>query len=124
LGWYIGLGLWASIDQYMIPAVFSQEKFDYVMGIYQEYGVAFVFIAAFTPVPYKIGTIAAGVFKLNIFAFAAVSLVGRGARFFLVAAIVRHFGDQAREFIDRTFNRLTIAGTVLVVALLAVLKFH
>ena len=124
IGWYIGLGLWSQLESVMIPSVFPQAKFDQVMGIYQEYGVAFVFVAAFTPIPYKIFTIAAGVFKLNIFAFAAVSLVGRGARFFLVAGLVKRYGDDARDFIDRNFNKLTIIASLLLVGGFALLKLH
>jgi membrane protein YqaA with SNARE-associated domain len=122
IGWYLGLGLWASIKGMMIPAVFHQDKFDLVMGLYQEWGVGIVFVAAFTPIPYKIFTIAAGVFKLNIFAFAAASLVGRGARFFLVAGLVRRYGDDARDFIDRNFNRLTFLAAGLLIGGFALLK--
>ena len=122
IGWYLGLGLWSSIQDVMIPSVFSQGKFDQVMGLYQEWGVGIVFVAAFTPIPYKIFTIAAGVFKLNILAFAAASLVGRGARFFLVALLVQRFGDDARDFIDRNFNRLTIIASVLLIGGFAILK--
>ena len=81
------------------------------MNIYQEYGVAFVFVAAFTPIPYKVFTIAAGVFKLNILAFAGVSLVGRGARFFLVAWLGQALRRRRRsDFIDRNFNRADHRG--------------
>jgi membrane protein YqaA with SNARE-associated domain len=124
IGWYIGLGMWAQLQDVMIPAVFPQAKFDQVMNIYQEYGVAFVFVAAFTPIPYKVFTIAAGVFKLNILAFAGVSLIGRGARFFLVAGLVKRYGDDARDFIDRNFNRLTMIAALLLVGGFALLKLH
>lgn len=122
IGWYLGLGLWSSIHDLMIPSVFPQDKFDYVMSQYQEYGVGVVFIAAFTPIPYKIFTIAAGVFQLNIFAFAGASLIGRGARFFLVAFLVQRFGDKARDFIDKHFNKLTVVGGLVLVGGFAALK--
>ncbi len=122
IGYYLGLGLWSSVEPLLIPKVFSQAKFDTVTGWYQEYGVMMVFVAAFTPVPYKVFTIAAGVFELPLLPFIGASLIGRGARFFLVALVVRRYGDKAREFIDRHFNRLTIVFTLLVVAAILALK--
>ena len=82
---------------------------------YDEYGVVAVFIAAFTPVPYKVFTIAAGVFELPFWGFVGASILGRGGRFLLVAVFIRAFGEQARRAIDRHFNLLTVAFTVLLV---------
>ena len=114
-GYFIGQFAWGAIEPYAIPALFSQHKFDQVLQWYQQWGVLIVFVAAFTPVPYKVFTIAAGMFGLNLPAFIAVSVVGRGARFFLVAALIRRFGDDARRLIDQHFNTLTIAFAVLLV---------
>ena len=121
-GYYIGYTVWASVQDLLIPSVFKQEAFDKVTAWYGEYGVMVVFIAAFTPVPYKVFTIAAGVFQLPLLPFIGASLIGRGARFFLVAGIVRYFGDGARDFIDRNFNKLTVVCTVLLVGAFAAIK--
>ena len=123
IGYYLGWAMWTQLQDVLIPHVFSQHKFDQVTDIYQEYGVMFVFVAAFTPIPYKVFTIAAGVFQLPLLPFIGVSIVGRGARFFLVAAVIRKFGDQAREFIDRRFNLLTVVFTVLLVGAFVALKY-
>lgn len=123
LGYLIGWGLWTAVDSWVFEYVFSEEKFGEVMEIYNEYGAVFVFGAAFTPIPYKVFTIAAGVAQLNLPIFIAASLVGRGARFFLVALFVRIFGNKAKEFIDKYFNLVTIGGTLLLVAGIAVIKF-
>jgi membrane protein YqaA with SNARE-associated domain len=122
LGYYIGYGLWASVEPLLIPRVFSAAKFEEVTGIYNEYGVPFVFAAGFTPIPYKVFTVAAGVAKLNLPGFILTSIVGRGARFFLVAALIRRYGDQARELIDRHFNLVTVAFTILLVGAFLLLK--
>jgi membrane protein YqaA with SNARE-associated domain len=124
VGYYIGVMAWKVVQPMMIPAIFSQEKFDQVTGLYDEWGVMIVFVAAFTPIPYKVFTIAAGVFGLNLPAFVAASTVGRGARFFLVAALVRRYGEEARAFIDRHFNKLTLVFSVLLVGGFALLKMH
>jgi len=122
IGYYLGWAMWSSVETVAFNYVFTRESFERVMGIYREHGVLFVFAAAFTPIPYKVFTIAAGVAKLNLAAFIAASFVGRGARFFLVAGMIRLFGDKARELIDRYFNWLTLAGAALVIGAFLLLK--
>jgi membrane protein YqaA with SNARE-associated domain len=121
-GYLLGFALWSSVEPLLIPAVFSMEKFEYVSGIYDEWGVPFVFVAAFTPIPYKVFTVAGGVAQINFVAFVLTSIIGRGARFFLVAAIIRRYGDLARDLIDRYFNLVTIAFTILLVGAFLLLK--
>jgi membrane protein YqaA with SNARE-associated domain len=122
IGYYIGYGLWGSVEPMLIPTVFSAEKFEKVTGLYEEYGVPIVFAAGFTPIPYKVFTIAGGVAEINLPAFIATSIVGRGARFFLVAAVIRRYGDLAKDLIDRYFNLVTLAFTVLLVGAFLLLK--
>lgn len=122
LGYYLGFALWGTVEPLLIPAVFTVEKFEQVTGIYDEYGVPFVFVAAFTPIPYKVFTVAGGVAEINLPAFIATSFVGRGARFFLVAAIIRRYGDLAKDLIDRYFNLFTVAFTVLLLGAFLLLK--
>ena len=122
LGYYIGWGLWATVEPMLIPSVFSATKFERVTGLYNEYGVPVVFAAGFTPIPYKVFTVAAGVAKINLPAFIGTSIVGRGARFFLVAVVIRRYGDLARDLIDRYFNLVTLAFTVLLVGAFVLLK--
>jgi len=122
LGYFLGWGMWEVVEPLLIPHVFHQEKFDAIVGYYNDWGVVCVFVAGFSPVPYKVFTVAAGVGKLNLPAFIATSIVGRGARFFLVAAAVRRFGPQAKRLIDKYFNLLTIGFTVLLVGMLVLLK--
>ncbi|MBL9102981.1 MAG: DedA family protein [Myxococcales bacterium] len=114
-GYFIGYALWATFQPYLIPRVFSAEKFAYVTAKYNEYGELAVFIAAFTPIPYKVFTVAAGVAKLNLLGFVGASIVGRGGRFFLVALVIRTAGPTAKQLIDKYFNLVTIAGTLLLI---------
>ncbi len=95
--------------------MFSQANFDYVTGRYNEWGWLAVFVAAFTPIPYKVFTIAAGVAQLNLAGFILASLFGRGGRFFLVALVIRLAGPRAKRLIDEYFNLATILGTLLLV---------
>ena len=121
-GYFIGYALWTTFEPYLIPRVFSQEKFAYVTGQYNEYSFLAVFIAAFTPVPYKVFTVAAGVAQLNILGFVLASIVGRGGRFFLVAFVIRLLGPKAKQWIDEYFNVATIIGTVLLIGGFFLLK--
>lgn len=122
IGYYLGFALWGTVEPLLIPAVFTAEKFEQVTGIYDEYGIPFVFVAAFTPIPYKVFTVAGGVAEINLPAFILTSIVGRGARFFLVAAVIRRYGDLAKDLIDRYFNVFTIAFTLLLVGAFLLLK--
>jgi membrane protein YqaA with SNARE-associated domain len=122
IGYYLGFALWSSVEPMIIPRLFSAAKFEQVTGLYNEYGVPIVFAAGFTPIPYKVFTVAAGVAEINLPAFIATSFIGRGARFFLVAAVIKRYGAQAKDFIDRYFNLVTLAFTVLLVGAFLLLK--
>lgn len=122
-GYFIGYALWTTVEPYLIPGVFKREKFEAVTGYYKEYGELAVFIAAFTPIPYKVFTVAAGVAKLNLFGFTGASIIGRGARFFLVALIIRRAGPTAKELIDKYFNLVTIVGTTLLIGAFLLLRY-
>lgn len=122
IGYYIGWGLWQTVEPLLIPKVFSAEKFAEVTGWYDEYGIPIVFIAGFSPIPYKVFTVAGGVAQINLLAFTLTSIVARGARFYLVALVIRHFGDQAKAFIDKHFEWVTLAFCVLLVGMFLLLK--
>lgn len=124
-GYGIGWGLWHSVDQFFFDYVpsFTPEAFENVQEIYRKYDFWFVFGAAFTPIPFKVITITAGVFGLNILGFLIASIIGRAARFFLVAYLLHRYGAPIGEFIDKRFNLLTIVFTVLLAGSFYVLKF-
>ena len=83
------------------------------MANFNEYGFWYVFTAGFTPIPYKVFTIASGVFRLNFPLFILASALSRSLRFFLVAWLFRKFGPGIKVFIDKYFNWLAIAFVVL-----------
>ncbi len=116
LGYVVGVGLWGATRDFWFTYVFSESSFDYVAGRYNEYGALAVFAAAFSPIPYKVFTITAGVAELNFAVFMLASLVGRGGRFFLVAAIMRWIGPKAKPFIEKWFNWIALIFVILLVA--------
>jgi membrane protein YqaA with SNARE-associated domain len=124
-GYGIGHFLWQGVpwvSGFFLTYVFSQATFDYVGDLYKEYDFCIVFVAAFTPIPYKVITITAGVFGTNVLIFVVASVIGRSARFFLVAWLFRRFGPPIKDFIDKRFGLVTIAGTLLLIGGFAALK--
>ena len=122
-GYAIGAGLWNVVDHWFIPSIFSQEAFDSVGNLYNEWNFWAVFAAGFTPIPYKIFTIAAGVFSINVPMFILASVIARGMRFTLFAWLIWKFGAPIKTFIDKYFNLLAIAFTVLLIGGFMLIKY-
>ncbi len=124
-GWLIGHLAWSSIGDFFFNYVpgFSREGFEYVSKLYQDNAFMAIFGAALTPIPYKIFTIAAGVFDVSIMDLVVASIAGRGGRFFAVALIIYFVGERARGFIEKYFNALATAFFILLILGFALIKF-
>ena len=116
VGYGIGFLLWASVGQSIIEFYGLTSQYLKAEDWFAMYGVAIVLIAGFSPIPFKVITIAAGAFGLAFVPFILAALASRGARFFLVAAILRWGGDRLRNFVEKHFELMTILITLLVVA--------
>ena len=90
----------------------NHSQFEKVEAFYDKYGSAAVFFAAFTPIPYKVFTIASGVLNMNLAAFTAASIVGRGMRFFIVALGLMFFGEAVKRYLEPTIFVVTILSLV------------
>ncbi len=115
IGYFLGCFLWENVSQFFIPHIFSQNVFNLVQDKYALHSFWIVFTAAFTPIPYKVFTITAGVCSINLLGFFIASTIGRSLRFFLVAAVLYFFGEKAEEFIEKYFNWATIIFVILLV---------
>lgn len=117
VGWAIGWALWSFLAPFFFQFVpgFTEEKFQYVEELYQSHAGWAIFSAAFTPIPFKIFTIAAGVCSVPVFILVLASALGRGGRFFLVALVMRLFGEQARDFLNTYLEWITLAFGVLII---------
>lgn len=120
-GYAIGHGLMASVGQAILDLYGLHEEFGRIRDWYLTYDVWAVGVAGFTPVPYKVFTIAAGAFDMDVWRFTAASAVSRGARFFLVAGLIYYYGAPIKRFIDRYFNALTVLFTVLLIGFFVLL---
>jgi membrane protein YqaA with SNARE-associated domain len=125
LGYLIGFGLWESVSSFFFNNIpgFTEELFQKVMLNYREYGFWYVFTAGFTPIPYKVFTIASGVFKMNFLLFVLASALSRSLRFFAFAALFRKFGPKIKVFIDKYFNWLAFAFMILLIGGFLIIKF-
>lgn len=121
-GYMIGFLLWDSIGAKLVDLFISQETFQVAVNRYTIYQAWAVLIGALTPVPYKAITISAGFCKLPIIPFIVYSIIGRGARFYLLAGAIYVWGAHIKEFIDKYFNYLVVAFTLLVVLSCLALK--
>lgn len=124
-GYLIGWGLWEALSGFFFAYIpgFTQARFDQVAGLYEQYNFWVVFVAAFTPIPYKIITIAGGVFHISLPMFMIASVIGRGLRFFWVAWLMWQFGPPVVRFIDRYFNLLCVLFTILLIGGFAAFKY-
>ena len=101
---------------------FTEQVFLKIQEKHEIYNFLIVFTAGFTPIPFKIITISAGAFSVNFPIFLLASIVVRSARFFLVALLIRQFGEPITVFIDKYFNVLSIIFTLLLIGGFLVLK--
>jgi membrane protein YqaA with SNARE-associated domain len=123
LGYLIGWQFMASVGSRIVDFYGLADKVGYIETLYTTYDAWAVGIAGFTPIPYKVFTIAAGMFKINFTVFILASMVSRSARFFLVGGLIYLFGPRIQDFIDRFFNLLAVTFTVLLVGSFMLIKY-
>lgn len=118
LGYFIGAVLFASIGHIIIETYGLQEQMVRVGELYNENAFWSLLVAAFTPIPYKVFTVAAGVFQVDLLIFAIASVIGRGARYMLVAYLAYAGGNKAFwNYLKKLKQSTWIALGVLAVAL-------
>ena len=123
LGYLIGWQFMAVVGSRIIAFYHLADKIDYIAGMFQQYDAWAIGIAGFTPIPYKVFTIAAGMFEINFPVFVLASAVSRSARFFIIGTMIYVFGPAIQRFIDRYFNLLAVSFTVLLVAGFILIKY-
>ena len=132
-GYYIGKLLWwnmPGIEYSYIANLFFEyvpgitvDGFNRIQAMYDRYNFWIVFTAGFTPIPFKLITISAGTFNINFLMFVVASIISRSARFFIVASLIKVFGDPIKEFIEKYFNLLALAFTILLIGGFIFIKY-
>lgn len=122
-GYAIGALLFEALGRPIVEFYGLGAQFAEFQGRYNALGAWIVFAAGFTPIPYKVFTIASGVTGLDIAVFTLASLLSRGARFFLVATLLHFFGVPIRAFIEKWLPLLTFVFLALLISGFFVLKY-
>jgi len=123
IGYFIGAALFASIGQPIIDFLHLQTQFLIVGEYFKNNAFLAISGAAFTPIPYKVFTIAAGFWNVALGVFIAASIVGRGLRFFIEGAALYWFGAKIASLIDKYFTLLSWAVLIIIIILFIILNF-
>jgi membrane protein YqaA with SNARE-associated domain len=123
VGYYIGMYGYEAIGKPIVDFYHGQDVMNAIKLKYDQYGFLGILIAAITPIPYKVFTIASGVFNFDFLLFVLASIIGRSLRFFIVAGLIWKFGHPIREFIDKYFNLLACIFVVLLVGGFLLIKY-
>jgi membrane protein YqaA with SNARE-associated domain len=102
-GYAIGYLFYETVGLWLVQIYGYANKVEALRAFYDGWGWAFILVAGFTPMPYKLVTIFSGMLEYNLALFILLSTITRGARFFLVAAVLNRFGDTIRSLLDRHF---------------------
>ena len=96
---------------------------DVFKDYYHQWGAWIVFGAGITPFPYKVVTIASGVVHLDVWVFGIASVIARGMRFYLVAWLLKKYGEPMKVFIEKNLGLLSVLFLLLLIGGFAAIKF-
>jgi len=114
VGYYIGVYAIVQIGP-ILANLGYESKIELLKSYFITYDIWIILIAGFSPMPYKLFTITAGIVGMSIFPFIAFSLISRGARYLLIAFLVRKFGKRCDAWLNKYIDRLGYALIVIVV---------
>ena len=115
LGYYIGLKLYETVGLVIINFYHAQQLFSDFQTQFNKHGALAILFAGVTPFPYKVITISSGIAGISFFQFVIFSIIARGIRFFIIAILLRFYGEPIRNFIEKHLNLLFIIFVVLLV---------
>ena len=122
-GYYIGATFWGATSEFFFHYVFPESLFDKTVANLQSATFISIFIAGFSPIPFKIFTIAAGVVSAPLAPFFVATVLARGLRYFILGGIIYFMGPRAQTWIENNFEKMTIIVSVLIVLSLVIVKF-
>ncbi len=122
VGYVIGVQFYHLIGQPILAFYSHENAIIEYQKLFNQYGFWLVMLGGFTPIPYKMTTVASGVLGFSFLPFVAASFVSRGARYFLLAFLLWKFGPLLSQWIDRYFNLLTLAVFIIAIAGFLLLK--
>jgi membrane protein YqaA with SNARE-associated domain len=120
-GYLIGMYLYAQVGERVVQFYNAEDVFSEIHNWFEDYGIWVILVAGFTPIPYKLFTITAGILSMALIPFLLCSLIGRGARFFLVAGLI-FWGGEALERLIRKY--IDLIGWVIFISLVFIYIFY
>lgn len=108
-----GLGKWGGRP--VLLRFVDEKRIQSIHELFEKYEAWAIAIAGFTPIPYKVFTISAGMFAVNFRIFVLASVLSRGARFFIVAGLIHRYGEQIRPFLQQHFDKISLGLVILLV---------
>lgn len=114
-GYIIGFLLFDTIGGLIITTYNLEQYIEVVRDMFAQNAFWAIFIAGFTPIPYKIFTISAGFFEINFFIFIIASIISRSLRFFALGYIMKVFGENFGKFIFKYFNIITLIFAIAII---------
>jgi membrane protein YqaA with SNARE-associated domain len=114
-GYAIGMFLYESVGQWLIRLYGMSEGIETFRETYREWGAWIILIKGFTPIPFKLVTIASGIASFNFALFVLLATITRGARFFLIAFLLKRYGEPVQAFIEK---RMNLVGWLFLIALI------
>ncbi|MBM3513037.1 MAG: DedA family protein [Alphaproteobacteria bacterium] len=121
-GYAIGFYLYETLGQWLIGLYGLEQGADEFQSWYAEWGIWVILIKGLTPIPYKLVTIVSGAAHFDLLMFTAASIVTRGARFFLIAALIKAYGEPVRAFIEKRLDLVAWVFLIGVVGGIAVIS--
>ena len=124
VGYLIGWSLWSVLSGWFFTYIpgFTPEVFEKVSTFYHDNAFWAVFAAGFSPIPYKVFTLAAGVAQINFPTFVIASILSRGLRFFLIGGALKVFGPSIKQLLEKYFDLFTILFLVLLIGGFVLIK--
>ena len=123
LGYGIGYFAFETIGEPVLQFYGATDRYRELQDLYEQWGAWLIIIKGATPIPYKLVTIASGAFQFDLATFAGASVVSRGLRFFLLAALLWQFGQPIREFVENRLILVTSVFAALLVGGFIVLRY-
>lgn len=115
LGYVIGFGFYEIIGYRIVEIYNLQEAVNFVGEKFSEHVFLTVFTAAFTPIPFKLITISAGLFKVSLWQMVLAAIIGRAMRYFAVAYIVKLFGEKVKNLVIKYFNIISLSFVIFII---------
>lgn len=123
LGYAIGVFGYEVIAKPLLEFYDYMESFHEFENSYHKYGAWIVFIAGVTPIPYKLITIASGIVRLDFIIFTIASILARGLRFYIIAWLLKRYGEPMKTFIEKNLNLLSIIFVILLIGGFYIIKY-